>query len=110
MIRIRKETVMTNTGMKPAHPGTILFDVFEALKSEDNSINKTSFAAYLAISRQFLDEVFKGNKPIRVPVAARISELLGTSARMWLSMQDAYDLYEYRENHAEELEAIKQVA
>ncbi len=46
----------------------------------------------LGLSRQTLHEIMAGKQAITPGVALRIAKLTGTSAEMWLNLQQAHDL------------------
>ncbi len=72
------------------HPGEHLReDILPALGK-----SKTEIAALLGVSRQTLYEVLSEKKPITANLALRIAKLVGGSAQIWLSMQQAFDLEE----------------
>jgi len=72
----------------PAHPGEVLR---EYLPEE---VTVTEAAERLGITRQALSALLNGRAGVSADMALRLSEALGTSAEMWLSMQVAYDLWE----------------
>ena len=77
-------------GLKTMHPGEHLReDILPALGK-----SKTEIAALLGVSRQTLYEVLSEKKPITANLALRIAKLVGGSAQIWLSMQQAFDLEE----------------
>ena len=72
----------------PAHPGEVLLeDILKPL-----SLSITAAASKIGVSRKHLSSIVNGSHSINVDIAARISALTNTSARMWLGMQNAYDL------------------
>ena len=72
----------------PAHPGEVLREYFP----EDVTI--TDAAQRLGVTRQALSALLNGRAGVSAEMALRLSQALGTSAEMWLSMQVAYDLWE----------------
>lgn len=77
----------------PAHPGSLLReDVVPALKSEYR-IGITELARRLGYSRSHISNVLHEKSPITADLALRL-ELAGLgSARSWLAMQAAHDLW-----------------
>lgn len=71
----------------PTHPGEVLREYLP----EDASVNEA--AHRLGITRQALSTLFNGRAGVSAEMALRLSQALGTSAEMWLSMQVAYDLW-----------------
>ena len=72
----------------PAHPGEVLLEDF--LKPLSISVTKAS--ELLRISRKHLSNIIHGNVAITADMAARIGALTNTSPKMWLGMQNNYDL------------------
>ena len=73
----------------PAHPGFVLKEWLEG-------ISITEAAARLHITRAHLSRIINGHTGINADMALRLSDLLGTSAEMWLTMQNNYDLWQQR--------------
>jgi addiction module HigA family antidote len=71
----------------PAHPGELLREYLP----EEMSIGEA--AERLGVSRQSLSAVLNGRAGVSADMALRLSQALGTSAEMWLSMQVAHDLW-----------------
>ena len=71
----------------PAHPGEVLREYLP----EEMSVKEA--AARLGVTRQALSAILNGRAGISADMALRLSEALGTSAEMWISMQGAYDLW-----------------
>lgn len=72
----------------PAHPGEVLR---EYLPEE---ISVTEAAGRLGVTRQAFSALLNGRAGVSADMALRLSQALGTSAEMWLSMQLAFDLKE----------------
>lgn len=74
----------------PPHPGAILGELwFEPL-----GLSITAAANKLQVSRKTLSEIVNQRAAISPDMALRLSDLLGTSAELWLGMQSAYDLWQ----------------
>lgn len=71
----------------PAHPGEILREYLP------KSMTVTESARRLGVTRQALSALLNGRAGVSADMALRLSQALGTSADMWLSMQVAYDLW-----------------
>ena len=72
----------------PAHPGEVLREYLP------ESVTVTQAAERLGITRQALSALLNGRAGVSADMALRLSQALGTSAEMWLSMQVAYELWE----------------
>lgn len=80
----------------PVHPGEILReDVVPAL-----GITVTALAAHLGFSRGQLSAVLHGHAPIRADLAVRLEHAGLSTARQWLALQAAHDIWqaEHREH------------
>lgn len=75
-------------GPKP-HPGEVLKeDVLPEL-----GLSVTAAARALGVSRVTLSRVFNGRSAITPDLALRLADWLPPSAKSWLRMQSAYDLW-----------------
>ena len=72
----------------PTHPGRILASSLEAIGEP-----KLRIAEHLGISRQRLNDILRGEKPISANVAVRIGKLIGNGPDLWLRMQAAHDAW-----------------
>lgn len=72
----------------PAHPGEVLREYLP------EGMTVTEAARRLGITRQALSSLINGRAGVSADMAVRLSQALGTSAKMWLSMQVAYDLWQ----------------
>ena len=70
------------------HPGSILKEELEARK-----LSAAAFALMLRVPPQRIQEIVAGKRAITPETALRIGTALGTGARLWLAMQQAYDLH-----------------
>lgn len=71
----------------PAHPGEVLREYLP------EGMTVSSAAERLDVTRQALSALLNGRAEVSVEMALRLSQALGTSPEMWLSMQAAYDLW-----------------
>lgn len=69
------------------HPGLILKEELAA-----RGISAAAFALKLRVPPQRVQEIVAGKRAITPETALRIGTALGTGARLWLAMQQAYDL------------------
>lgn len=88
--------------LRPVHPGEILReDVLPALGRPTAEI-----ARLLGVSRQTLYDILKERQPITAKMALRVGKLCGNGPRLWLSMQDAFDIAAAEKEMGEALAAI----
>ena len=72
----------------PFHPGEILLEEF----LQPAGITQTAFAEKLGWTRARLNELVRGKPGITAESALDLAEVLGTSAKLWMNLQAAYDL------------------
>lgn len=78
---------VTSRMHNPAHPGEVLREFLP------DGVTVTEAARRLGVTRQALSALLNGRAGVSADMALRLSQALGTSAEMWLSMQVAYDLW-----------------
>lgn len=71
---------------------------FLADELEARGWTQAEFAAILDRPAQFVSEIISGKKEITRESAAQIGAALGTSAEMWLSLQDKYFLWKQNQD------------
>ena len=84
----------------PAHPGEVLREYLP------EGMSVTEAARRLGVTRQSLSAILNRRAGISADMALRLSEALGTSAEMWLSMQTGYDLWQAEQMPRAKLEPI----
>lgn len=83
------------TMYNPAHPGEIL----KALILDALDLSITEAAEHLNISRKTLSKVINGNGAITPEMALRLElAFKKPTADHWLRLQNAYDLWQTRQN------------
>lgn len=80
---------MTQFAFQQVHPGKVLKEELEA-----RGLSANAFALRLRVPPQRIQEIVAGRRSISPETALRLEASLGTPARMWLSMQSAFDLYD----------------
>lgn len=95
-----------NPNRAPTHPGAILRE--DVLPTLGLSVAET--ARRLHVSRQTLHDLLAERKGFTPEMALRIGKLAGNGAALWLSMQQAYDLWHAERELAVELRAIHRAA
>jgi antitoxin HigA-1 len=71
----------------PPHPGALLQECLAG-------VSITQAAGQLGVTRSYLSRILHGHADISADMALRLSDLLGTSAELWLGMQNAHDLWQ----------------
>ena len=84
---------MTRKARKPTHPGIVLRE--NALPTLHQSAS--AIADRLGISRYSFQRILAGRAPITTAMALRIGKFCGNGPELWLNMQQAYDLWEARQ-------------
>jgi len=79
---------MSQFAFQQVHPGTILKEELEA-----RGLTANAFALRLRVPPQRIQDIVAGRRGITPETALRLEASLGTPARLWLSMQAAYDLH-----------------
>jgi addiction module HigA family antidote len=73
----------------PTPPGAILYELYLA----ERGISIAAFAKAVGCSRKHMSQVIHGKARIEASLAMRIGAVLGTSAELWLNLQNKVDLY-----------------
>ncbi len=74
----------------PPHPGKFI----QATYMEPFNLSCRYLAGQLNVAASTLNRVLKTQSGISPEMALRLSKALGRSPESWLSMQDAYDLWQ----------------
>lgn len=77
---------------------------FLAEELEERGWTKVEFAEILGRPTQFVSEIIAGKKEITRESAAQIGAALGTSAELWLNLQNAYHLWLHSQNQETQAE------
>ena len=76
-----------SNGLPPTHPGEHLGDDLEAIE-----MSAEEFDRVLAVPPGTVSAIIEGRCDITAVLALRLSHYFGTSARVWMDMQNTYDL------------------
>jgi antitoxin HigA-1 len=79
---------MTEFDFQQVHPGIVLREELAA-----RGLSANALALRLRVPPQRIQDIVAGRRGISPDTALRLEVSLGTPARLWLSMQAAYDLY-----------------
>jgi len=72
----------------PIHPGEILLEEF----LNPAGVTQAVFAARIGWTRARLNEFIRGKRGVTADTALDLSEELGTTARLWMTLQATWDL------------------
>ena len=78
----------------PFHPGEILLEEF----LQPSNTTQAAFAKKIGWTPARLNELIKGKRGISAESALDLSEILGTTAKLWMNLQATYDLDQARKN------------
>lgn len=84
------------THREPTHPGEMLLQEFLA----PLGISQRDLADAISVPYQRVNELVNGRRGVSPSTALRLGKYLGTSAELWLNLQQGWDLY-----HAQRAEA-----
>ena len=79
---------MARQPKNPFHPGEILLEEF----LEPAGMTQAALAEKLGWTAARLNELVKGKRGITASSALDLADVLGTSAKLWMSLQATYDL------------------
>jgi addiction module HigA family antidote len=85
------------------HPGEILLEEF--LKPLKMSVYRLAQETHMPETR--IHAIIKGQRRVSADTALRLSRYFGTSAELWLGLQNHYDLEEVRLNNLADIERIQ---
>ena len=80
----------------PFHPGEVLLEDFLIPRG----LTQAQFADDLGWTKAKLNEIIKGKRGITADTALDLSEVLKTTAEVWMGMQASYDLAQARKSRA----------
>ncbi|QXI26206.1 HigA family addiction module antitoxin [Pseudomonas vanderleydeniana] len=89
----------------PPHPGGILLD--DVIPGLGTTI--TEFARRLGFARETLSRILHGHAPISPDLAVRLERAGISTARLWLSIQADYDLWQAEHREQPPIERYAQV-
>lgn len=92
----------TKRSISPTHPGEMIREDF----LPDYSLNVSSLASALGVSRQTANELVHCRRAVTPVMALRLSRLFGNSADFWLNAQNGYDLWHAERSYRKELESV----
>lgn len=81
------------TMYSPPHPGELVKETMEAL-----DISARKLAAALDVAPSTVQRLISGKSDVSPEMAIRLAAVIGSSERVWMGMQDAYDLWHAKQN------------
>lgn len=77
----------------PPHPGELIKETMETL-----NLSARGLAKALDVAPSTVQRLITGKSDISPEMAIRLSIVIGSSERVWMGMQDAYDLWHTRQS------------
>ena len=81
---------MIKNGMRPVHPGEVLFEEF--MKPSDSPINANMLAKALEVPANRVTAIIKGQRGVTGDTAVRLATFFNTTAEFWMNHQKTYEL------------------
>ena len=81
---------MVKNGMRPIHPGEILFEEF--MKPSEPPLNANMLAKALDVPANRITAIIKEQRGITGDTAVRLATFFNTSAEFWMNLQKTYEL------------------
>ncbi len=86
-------------------PGYYIADIIE-----DMGISQAEFTARIGITAKALSQLINGQANISNDLAKKLSVMMGTSAEVWLNLQDTYNQKLIEIQQAKDFDAQKELA
>ena len=87
------------------HPGYYIANIIE-----DMGISRAEFAAKIGTTAKTLGQIINGQANISNDLANKLSVMMGTSAEVWLNLQDTYNQKLIEIQQAKDFDAQKELA
>jgi len=94
------------THRKPIHPGDMLLREF----LEPIGLTQRDVADAIGVPYQRVNELVNGRRGVTPSTALRLGKYLGTSAELWLNLQQRWDLYHAQRAEEAALGRIRRVS
>jgi antitoxin HigA-1 len=91
------------TERRPSIPGEILREEFLT----HYEITQDELAKAMGVSRFRVNEIINGKRAITSETAILLSKALGTSAKFWMNLQTAVDLFDAEKKLADVADAVR---
>ncbi len=85
--------------MKPVHPGEVLRDELEEL-----GLTAQAFARAIDVPPSRVTQILAGKRSVTPETALRLARYFGSSAKLWMNLQQSYDLKQAERTHGRKVE------
>jgi addiction module HigA family antidote len=92
--------------LQNVHPGEVLREEFLI----PLGLTKYHVAKRIRVPITRIAEICSGRRAVTADTALRLARFFGTSSKLWLGLQEDYDLEEARRARRREIEAIEPLA
>ncbi len=89
--------------LRNIHPGEVLLEEF----LKPLRVTPYRLAKDIGVPNTRIAEICRGRRAVTADTALRLAKYFGTSPKLWLGLQEDYDLEELRRTKAEEIAAIE---
>lgn len=89
----------------PPHPGEILTELY----MEPLGLNINDFAKTIRVDRKTVSRLINRRTGVTVEMAMRLAKALNTSEKLWLGLQQTYDIWKIRNEHRVDVSNIKTI-
>lgn len=83
----KSSIIIEQVALPPVHPGEILADELAEI-----GVSVSALARALDVPQSRMAEIVAGTRSVTADTALRLGAYFGTSARIWVNLQSAYDL------------------
>jgi len=73
--------------LPPIHPGEILHEELREL-----GLSARAIAEKIAVPHNRIAAILRGQRAVTADTALRLAQFFGTTAKLWLNLQQSYDL------------------
>lgn len=92
--------VISTDKMPPIHPGEFLREELDEL-----GLSARAFADALGVPHNRIAAILRGQRAVTADTALRLAAYFGTSADVWMNLQQSYDLKQTELEHGREIRA-----
>jgi len=87
----------------PTHPGALLREIL----LPELGMTQTQLAKHLGVSRYQISKFIHERKAITPDLALRLGKFFGNGAKLWLNLQQTFDLWELEQEKRREYQNIQ---